>query len=203
MTVTHSAVIPVKETTERFSSVKIDKILKHDVSLTRITRANTARSWQFRYQRVGLSLPEGNVQQNCALCTTRLSQRWEHAKVTQPNQDRTTQHRTTNRVSKDRARRHEYKDINKYGVRLNSKKLQRFELLEQTYLRLNSFTGYKYDPIYTKIAEHTETTHTRGNVQQYLKKVIRNQRYDHSKLTIQIQDFNMQKYYNVNKQYVT
>ena len=28
MTVTHSAVIPVKETTERFSSVKIGKILK-------------------------------------------------------------------------------------------------------------------------------------------------------------------------------
>ena len=27
MTVTHSAVIPVKETTERFSSVKIGKIL--------------------------------------------------------------------------------------------------------------------------------------------------------------------------------
>ena len=147
MTVTHSAVIPVKETTERFSSVKIDKILKHDVSLTRITRANTARSWQFRYQRVGLSLPEGNVQQNCALCTTRLSQRWEHAKVTQPNQDRTTEHRTTNRVSKDRARRHEYKDINKYGVRLNSKKLQRFELWDKhtfvlTHLQATNMTRF-------------------------------------------------------------
>ena len=147
MTVTHSAVIPVKETTERFSSVKIDKILKHDVSLTRITRANTARSWQFRYQRVGLSLPEGNVQQNCALCTTRLSQRWEHAKVTQPNQDRTTEHRTTNRVSKDRARRHKYKDINKYGVRLNSKKLQRFELLDKhtfvlTHLQATNMTRF-------------------------------------------------------------
>ena len=147
MTVTHSAVIPVKETTERFSSVKIGKILKHDVSLTRITRANTARSWQFRYQRVALSLARGNVQQNCALCTTRLSQRWEYAKVTQPNQDRTTEHRTTNRVSKDRARRHEYKDINKYGVRLNSKKLQRFELLDKhtfvlTHLQSTNMTRF-------------------------------------------------------------
>ena len=144
---THSAVFPVKETTERFSSVKIGKILKHDFSLARITREPAGRSWQFRYQRVALSIPKRNVQHNCALCTTQLSQRWEDANVTPPKQDRTTQHRTTNRVSKDRTRRHEYKDINKYGVRLNSKKLQRFELLDKhtfvlTHLQATNMTRF-------------------------------------------------------------
>ena len=73
----------------------------------------------------------------------------------------------------------------------------------QSYLWSNSNADYKYYPIYIKFGQDIEEGHARGNVQQYLKKVVRKQRYDNSKLTIQIQDCNIQKYYNVNKYYMT